>query len=173
MNPDDITFWIAIWGAILGTASFGWNIFRHVTDRGRLRVRCSIDFIVMPGAFPLGAIRPRELKLTYHVTNVGRRPIFLTQIGGGYAKKHFMILQRETPWPRELKPGDAYLGWGDQNPMDILLGNGEVKFLGAWDSMGKLYKTPRRDLQRLIAEAKRLRDGVEQKEQPAAGRGGR
>ncbi len=174
MNPEAVTFWIAVWGAVLGTASFGWNIYRSAIDRGRLYVRCSIDHIVQVGAVAVGAARPRGPKLTYRVTNVGRRPIFLDRIGGGYSKQHFMIIQGEAPWPRELKPGESYVGWGNEDPVKTLLGDGGVKFLGAWDTTGRLYRVSRRDLQLLFAEAKRLRgDGAYQKARPAAGRGGR
>lgn len=159
MTRDSITLWIAILGAVLGTASFLWNIYRAVSDKGRLRVACRIArFAIVPITALPGGGRPTEPHLTYTITNVGRRSIFVSHFGGVYEDgKSFEVVPRAA-LPKELKPGET-ISERAEDPVKVLLRNGRAKFLGAWDTTGKVYKVPRGDLKRLEAEAGRLRDG--------------
>lgn len=160
MNPEAVTFWIAVWGALLGTISLGWNIYQAVSDRGTLRVRCKIGRFVIVSITTLpGGDRPTEPQLAYTITNVGRRAIVVSHIGGVYADgTSFEVVPRST-FPKELRPGEN-ISERAEDPVTILLRNGSAKFVGAWDTTGKSYGIRRRELQELIAEARRLRAGT-------------
>jgi hypothetical protein len=165
MNDAPVTLVIAIWGAVLGTASFAWNIYRATSDRGRLQVSCRIArFQIVPATFLTGGGRPTEPQIAYTITNVGRRPIFVSHFGGAYRDgKGFEVVPRTSPWPKELKPGES-ISERAEEPVKVLLNNGGAVFLGAWDTTGKVYKIRRRDLRRLKAEAEHLRrEGVGQR----------
>ncbi len=68
-----VTITLAAYGALLSTAIAVWNVYREITNRGRLRVRVNVAEMFAPG---VGAIA--KDKLWYKVTNVGRQPIWLS-----------------------------------------------------------------------------------------------
>ena len=159
MSPDSITLGIAVWGAILGTVSFVWNIYRSISDKGRLRVSCKIArFAVIPASVVPPGDRPTEPQLAFTITNVGRRAIFVSRIGGIYKNGKPFEVVPHTALPKELKPGEN-ISERAEDPVRTLLSNGGAKSLGAWDTTGKLYAVPRHEVQRLKIEAARLRDG--------------
>jgi hypothetical protein len=94
---------LAIYGAGLSTAAFAWNVLREVRDRGRLKVHCFVGKLVESGK-PLDDTS----YLIWNVTNVGRRPIMVTHVGGLEKTKdgvgHFWI--KNTTLPKMLQPGE-------------------------------------------------------------------
>ncbi|GIP46107.1 hypothetical protein J45TS6_45660 [Paenibacillus sp. J45TS6] len=58
-----------------------WNIYLHFNDRGKLKVVCSIADIIGDGRVIKSNI------LSYNVTNIGRKPIYVSNIGGKYKNK--------------------------------------------------------------------------------------
>jgi hypothetical protein len=89
-QSSNITTILAVYGAILSTVAIGWNIFREVTNRGRLRVTVTLAEIHSEAAGLLA-----KDKLWYKVTNVGRQPIWLTSVGGvSVADKTFFSRSR-------------------------------------------------------------------------------
>src|SRR5437899_639793 len=98
---DHQTILVAVYGAVVATAVAVWNIYRSITDRGRLRVMA-----VRADSFGRGIAKD---KLWYKVTNVGRQPIWLTHIGGGYKTrgKRFVIATLNQ-LPKKLEPGEAF-----------------------------------------------------------------
>lgn len=137
----ELTTVLATYGAIVATLAVVWNIFRDLTDRGRLRVTCFIGFMALPG---VGA--DRSDKLFFNVTNVGRRAILVEKVGGAHGGKHFIIVPHPGMAPRMLAPGEYTHVWQD-DPLSVL--DKATKFLGAWDSTGRLWKVDRRTLKRL------------------------
>lgn len=143
-----VTTIVAVYGAAVSTLVAAWNIFREVTNRGRLRVSVNIAEMYQPGVGRIAAD-----KLWYKVTNVGRRPIHLTQIGGGLRNgKHFLITVPRQ-FPIKLEPGETF----DDASTDakFLDGPDQIVFLGAWDTLGKIHKLPRRRLKALLKERRK------------------
>ena len=141
---DHQTILVAVYGAIVATAVAVWNIYRGITDRGQLQVMATRADAVSPG---LGNIW--KDKLWYKVTNVGRQPIYLTHIGGGYAEgKHFIIATTEE-LPKELEPGESF---NDASSDAKELTTKSVTFLGAWDSLNGLHKLPKKELKALLED---------------------
>jgi hypothetical protein len=136
------TILVAMYGAVVATAVAIWNIYRSITDRGRLRVTVTRVEAFAPGV--------DEDKLCYEVTNVGRQPIWLTQIGGVYRTRgdDFMIPLNQLP--KKLEPGETF---NAASPSDAENLDAErVLFFGAWDSFGKIHKLPRRQLKALLKD---------------------
>lgn len=145
----ELTTILATTGAILGIINIVWSIYRDLTDRGRLRVGWFIGHLIGPG------VHDARPKLMYTVTNVGRRPIMVTQIGGGQGKEHFLIVPRTGTLPRMLAPSEYLNDWAE-DPVGVLLHRDGLKFLAAWDSLGRVYRVPKRRVKKLIAEAKEM-----------------
>jgi len=38
----DLTILLALWGAIVSTFVLGWNVFRDLSDRGKIKVSCFV-----------------------------------------------------------------------------------------------------------------------------------
>lgn len=129
---------IAICGALLSSIALGWNIYRQFTDKGRLSVHCFIGKIVP-------AMSDNRDYLFYRVTNIGRKPLWVTHIGGGFKDGDNLIMNPHGPMPKELKPGE-YLS--EYTP-DLSILNKDLRFLGAWDSLGKIYKVDKKVLRML------------------------
>jgi hypothetical protein len=143
---DHQTILVAVYGAVVATAVAVWNIYRTITDRGQLRVMVTRADAVSPG---LGNIW--KDRLWYKVTNVGRQPIYLTHIGGGYARgKHFVIATTE-PLPKKLEPGESF---NDASSDAKELATKSVTFLGAWDSLNGVHKLPKKELKALLKDVK-------------------
>lgn len=140
-----ISLIIAIYGAIVATIVAAWNIYREATNRGRLRVQAVEADMIAPG---VGAIA--NGKLWIKVTNVGRQSIFLTKIGGrnkrGSTRSHFVLITAKQ-LPVKLEPGEE---WDDTSADVSSLDPQKVRYLAAWDSMGKVHKVPRRQLKELF-----------------------
>jgi len=138
---------IALYGAVVATAVAVWNIYRSITDKGRLRVIVSRANVFAPGVGDIA-----KDKLWYKVINVGRQSIWVTHIGGGYftAGKHFIITTLQQ-LPKKLEPGEAF---DDASSDAKNLDAEKVSFLGAWDSLGKIHKLPRRQLRALLKDLK-------------------
>ena len=135
-----LTTVLAVWGAVVSTIAIIWNIVRDREDRGKLKVMC------YPGQL-VGGIEPDEKTyLVYHVTNVGRRSVVVTHIGGAFADdQHFMIPNTRARLPHTLKPGE-YLS----ECTDISILDESPQALWAIDSLGKHSRLPRKALRGLL-----------------------
>jgi hypothetical protein len=142
---DHQTILVAVYGAVVATAVAIWNIYRSITDRGQLRVTVTRANKFVPGVGDIA-----KDKLWYKVTNVGRQPIYLTQIGGGYKTRgKFFLIATPEQLPRKLEPGEAF---DDASSDAMQLATERIAFLGAWDSFDKVHKLPRRDLKALLKD---------------------
>jgi len=141
------TILVAAYGAVVATAVAICNIYWNIRDRGRLRVMVSRVNVFAPGVGDIA-----KDKLWYKVVNVGRQPIWVTHIGGGYRTvgKHFNITTSEQ-LPKKLEPGE---GFDDASSDAKNLDVEKVSFLGTLDSLGKIHKLPRRQLKALLKDLK-------------------
>lgn len=114
-----------------------WTIYRGINDRGKLKVTCFFGNMI-------GGIEPpNKLFLVYRVVNTGTKPINVTMIGGAFEDNNFMVSCPQLP--RKLDPGE-YL---TQQSPDLQIFERDVKFLGAWDSLDKIWKVKRKTLKKL------------------------
>jgi hypothetical protein len=135
-----MTTFLAIWGAVVSTVAIIWNIRRDLAGRGKLRVLCYLGRVV-------GDIPPdSRIHLVYNVTNIGRRPVVVTHIGGALRKdRHFMVNTR-GPMPRTLQPGEYFLEYSH----DLSVLNERPQALWAIDSVGNYWRIPRKALRHLL-----------------------
>ena len=128
-----LTTALAVWGAVVSTIAIVWNIRRDWADRGRIQVICYQGKIVGP-AGPGGITY-----LVYRVTNVGRRDVVVTHIGGEVTdEEHFIVREPRTPLPHTLKPGDYLLEYHDISILDK-----SPQSLWACDSLTARGESPR------------------------------
>lgn len=141
MDQGTITTILATWGAVVSSFAVGWQFYRDITQRGRLRVSCYIGKLV---GGP-GGIDPNDY-LVYNVTNVGKEPVMLTHIGGEMKQHHFIV--NTDRLPLMLQPGEYILEYKDE--LSVL--GADLKRLTAIDSVGRVWKAPRRQVKKLKAD---------------------
>jgi hypothetical protein len=140
MSESTTTTVLAIWGAILSSFTLGWNLYRDFLQRGRLRVTCYIGQI-----FGDPTISQEKRLLIWNVTNVGKEPVVLTNIGGSIGETAFVVNTRD-PLPRTLGPGDYFTGFSD----DLSVLKQELEYLCAYDSLGRIFKASKKAVKELI-----------------------
>jgi len=140
-----LTTVLALYGALVSSIVFGWNLYRDLTNKGKLRVHCFIGRAIIPGQ-PLD----ENEYLVYNVTNVGRQPIMVTDIGGSKNKEGFIIPSKHLP--KMMNPGEYIL---DYSPNLGLLTEKGLKDLWAVDSLGKYHKLRKSILKNLIKKARK------------------
>jgi len=133
MNDISLTTWLAVYGAILSSILLGWNLYRDLTDKGKLKVYCYIGkFITEKG------IVDNRPHLVIRLTNTGRRPINVTTVGGKTKKKQFVLPLRGLP--KMLSAGEETLKfWANLSVLDENLTS-----IWALDSLGNKYKVKKK-----------------------------
>lgn len=141
----ETTTCLAIWGAVVSTLAIVWNIWRDSADRGRLRVLCYLGQVVGVG--------PQDLRthLIYNVTNVGRRAVVVTHIGGAIKKDQHFMLNARGPMPRTLQPGEYFLEYSH----DLSILDDNPRALWAIDSLGNYWRTPKKSLRQILETRQR------------------
>lgn len=156
---------LAIWGAILFSITFAWNLFRDLRDKPRVKLKGS------PGQ--LGTDRggkryfasmkfienhtdndpnvPTQFMLT--ITNTGRRRVRIDGWGSRTTAKALHYRHVSRGLPKILEEGGSHEELGDE-PLKIL--GDDVKRIVAWDSAGREWKLSRSELRELKKEAKEL-----------------
>jgi len=81
-----LTALTAIYGAVLATIVFAWNVYQFFLDKGKFRVSCMIGRM-LPGGIGFTPVDDSQEinasdQLYWYVTNVGRRPLTLRSVGG-------------------------------------------------------------------------------------------
>ena len=71
------TLLIAVYGALLSTLVFGWNMYRDLSDKGRLKVLAGLRDIYGPTDVHGGYGKVAEDQVSIRITNVGKRPVFV------------------------------------------------------------------------------------------------
>jgi hypothetical protein len=140
---------LAIWGAIVATTALVWNIIRGFQDRKKIKVETQLGYI-KPGD-------PERTLFYAIVTNIGRRPVFITGWGGVREDKEkpnirvFGTMIPSQQLPKMLQEGDyVILGTDDLSFFDK-----KVKRVHAWDSTGKYWKNSKKNMRQLLRQVKK------------------
>jgi hypothetical protein len=157
-QPISVTTLLAVYGALLSSITLGWNLYRDLHDRARLRVVARLARIAPAdtGTGQLFAVAPHlpvanateQVFVFVDVTNVGRRPVRWDGWGGKYytpknGKKSFIILPIQLP--KMLHEGESHTEFTPE----LVAGIDNVKRIFIWDAAGKKWKLPRRELTKL------------------------
>ena len=162
--PWWLTPLLAIWGAFLSSVALGWNLYRDLTSRPKLKVEAKVRRIVVGPDGRWYSVAPNldvqgashQLFVVMSVVNTRSRPVQWQGWGGTYrqpvaGKTGFVIIPRGLPVA--LKDGDTHSEYTELeasgNPA-----NDAVKRLQAWDSTGRNWKISWWRMRKLRGEAK-------------------
>lgn len=164
VHKFDLTSFLAVWGAILSSITFGWTLYRDVRDRAKIKLSAELRrigqrdgdgayFSIDPGLDIAGA--SEQLFVVISVVNVGRRPMRWKGVGGYYrhpvnGKGGFVINARFLP--KTLEEQEAHDEFTD---LDSQFTSGNVKRLSIWDVAGRKWNVSRRDMKKIAADAKK------------------
>jgi hypothetical protein len=84
----NLTSFLAVWGAILSSVTFGWNLLRDLRDQAKVRISASLRAIIQRDDGASVAVRPQlvdateDLKVVISVANVGASPVAMERSRG-------------------------------------------------------------------------------------------
>lgn len=165
-DPITITGLLAFYGAVLSSIGLGWNLYRDLRDRARLKVVAHLGrigkredgqwFVVHPDLQVEGT--SKQIFIVLDVTNVGRRPVKWAGWGGAHrqlvdGKGKFIV--PPIALPRMLSEGESHMEYTDD---PNVIGD-NVKRLFVWDASGKRWYVSSRTLKQLKEELRGFHGG--------------
>jgi hypothetical protein len=145
MTTTDV---LALWGAIIATATATWTILRDSSDRGKVAIDVSV-----------GRFYPTHQDqdiLFITITNVGKRPVLIKSWGMKLRKplngKEPFIVIVPRGLPRVLNETDYHNEWTH----DVSWLTEDVEHLWVLDSSGKHWHAPKKQLRRAIEDARKI-----------------
>lgn len=159
-----LTTFLAVWGAILSSITFGWTLYRDLRDRAKVRISARLRLIGQrdgDGAFFAAAPNLNieqagdVLYIVVTVVNIGRRRMRWQGLGGTMrkavdSKKGFLVSARFLP--KILEEQEAH---DEFFLLDERFVNDNVKRLYIWDGVGGEWDVSRGDLEKIVADAKK------------------
>ncbi|MGD0567034.1 MAG: hypothetical protein ABSA78_01410 [Candidatus Sulfotelmatobacter sp.] len=158
-----VTSLLAFYGAVLSSFVVGWNLYRDLRDKARLRIEMRIRRIAYSPDGKWYQLNPdlrvegasKNLFLVVNVTNVGRRPVKWTGWGGNWTtprngKDGFWI--QPTHIPTMLVEGESSSEFTD----DLQAASNDVKRLFIFDATGKNWYLSRHALKNLKVECRKF-----------------
>lgn len=133
---EQVTFYVAIYGAILSTLVFLWDIIKYCSDKPNLRVRANHRLLTGP--------RMSERKIGIDMINKGKRPI--TIVASGFKldteSDENMVTLFDPNLPRQINEGQRHTTFANPERIDA------NKILYAWarDATGKEYRSKKHPL---------------------------
>jgi hypothetical protein len=163
-EPISLTSLLAFYGAVLSSFGAGWNFYRDLRDKARLKVSMSIRRIAYSPDGKWYQVKPdlpvqgasEKLYVVVNVTNAGRRPVKWTGWGGEYKTPHngrtgFWI--QPTHIPLMLPEGESSSEFTD----DLEAAGEDVKKLFIFDATGKNWHLSWNALRKLKDECRKFR----------------
>jgi hypothetical protein len=178
MNTDGngaVTSFLAVWGAILSSITFGWALYKDLRDKAKISLTAQLRRIGQregDGAWfasePSLNIRGLgdELFIVVSVTNVGRRRMNWRGLGGTYrtavdGRSSFVISARELP--KMLEEQDSH---SEFTAVEKQFGTGNVKGIQIWDGAGRKWHVSKRDMKRLWKDIEKYAQPPEKQTEP-------
>ncbi len=133
-NPNSLTIWIAIYGAILSTLAIGWNIYTYLKSQPSLMVEGKlVSYVVVTISYPAIEVR---------VTNPNQRVISVSQIGfKAKSTPDLLTLAKDQIYngndlPKELHESQLFSFFVHS---EYVVQPSDIEYLFARDSTGKTY----------------------------------
>ncbi len=152
---------LAIWGAILSTFTFGWTLYRDLRDRPKIKVSAQLRIIgrrAGDGA-PFAADPSLNIEgasdvlvIVVSVINIGRRRFRWKGIGGKYQypvndRNNFLVSPHHLPKILEEQEAlDEVIELNDE------IARGNLKELYVTNGTGARWKISDKDLKELLAD---------------------
>jgi hypothetical protein len=163
-NSWNTTAFLAVWGALLSTATAGWTLYKDLRDKAKImlaaRLRCigqregdGAYYMADPG-MNLAGMRD-ELFIVVSVTNIGRRRMRWKGWGGKYrkpvnGKNTFIVSARFLP--KILEEQESLDEWA---ALDKEFVTENVEQLCVWDGEGREWSVSKNDMTKLAADIKK------------------
>ena len=164
-EPLTITGLLAHYGAVLSSIALGWNLYRDLHDRAKLKLVAHLRRIASSAVGPQRyAVTPdlpvagksQAVYIFLDVTNVGRRPVKWVGWGGEYkqpaassGKLSFVVIAIDLP--KMLAEGESHSEFTDNLHTEME----NVKKIFLWDASGKNWNLSRRELKKLKEEVRK------------------
>jgi hypothetical protein len=158
-----LTTGLAIYAAILSSIGVGWNVYRELSDRARVKVLVSLMRISTGTDGRQFAVAPHstieDANAAVHVvvkmTNAGRSPVLLQGWGGEWkipenGKDKFVVISQGLS--RMLNGHESH----QEFTPDLLVVSSNIKALYAWDSSGKNWYVSNKELREAGEQARKL-----------------
>jgi hypothetical protein len=157
-----LTTILAIYAATLSSILLGWNLYRELCDRARVKISVSLMRLATGAdgrqsvfAFHLPSNNASaDVHVVVKITNVGRSPVLLQGWGGEWKipenrKDKFVVISQGLP--RTLKGHESH----QEFTPDLSVVSPNIKALFAWDSSGKNWYVSDKELQETVEQARR------------------
>ena len=136
MNTD-ITNILAVYGSILATIIFVWEIFKYIRDKPRLKIKVNYHI--------LGGLGKVEHKIGITAINTGTKPIFIEAAGFELIPPlpdGHMATVIDPDLPQELQAGQKYTSHANLNDTPVK----QIAYGWVRDATGKIWKSKKRPL---------------------------
>src|SRR6266851_471860 len=145
--------WIALYTSLLSTVAFLVTLLTRRRDRGRLRIEAMVQG---PNRSPWDEKAAHGDGVTLTMYSVGSKPVALSHVCGERVEDGFRMPFEIHQHPRNewrLEPGAMRTAWA----LDAKVLDRSLRWLGAADNLGHVWKVPRRQLRKLIRREERAR----------------
>lgn len=160
----DETKIVAIYGALVATFTLGWNVFRDLHDRARVRLSAMVGHSVK-NAIVAHAFAAEQWPDTFNglspslfltMTNIGRRTVILQ--GWAIRTDRRRTGKENFTYPLDVLPLTLKEGeYAVEHTDDLsLLIDGATKIY-AWDTHGKKWSLPWREFRKLRSEVRNMK----------------
>lgn len=159
--PMSLTTILAAYAAILSTIGIGWHFYRELSDRTRVKISVSLVRLT-PGSdgrqfslFPAGENAGADADVLIKITNAGRRPVTLQGWGGEWktpenGRAKFTVISQGLP--RILNGHESHREFTP----DLSVVSPNIKSLFIWDSSGKNWYVPPKELRDVVEQAQQI-----------------
>lgn len=142
----NLTTGLAIWGALVATASAAVQAYRIWTERSRLRVRAYMATFHERNS----GLDGREV-IVWSVTNAGKETIVVKSVGGAFSDgSHFVYTGRQIRYPHVL-PAAHY--FTEIQPIEKK--HAKIAAMWAEDSLGRFWNASRKEISQMQAKVMR------------------
>jgi hypothetical protein len=155
MSKDQLTLLISLFAVGLSATSLGWNIYRDIILKPRVKVRMSVRGLFAPGL-------PRQeplMKILVTAVNFGPSDVFCQSVLAKNASpfrrltrrvENWFIIQESPQLPQKISVGqqiDILIPYERHGPLAKSLTH-----FGVADSYGRIHWAGRRDLQSALKQ---------------------
>ncbi len=156
-----MTAFLAVWGAILSSITFGWTLYKDLRDKAKIKLTARLRimgkrggdgalFVAHPSMNIEGA--GDQLFIVVSVINIGRRRINWKGLGGTYripvnGRDTFVVSTQNLPKILEEQEALDEIALLNQEIV-----NGNLKGLHIWDGAGRTWKVSGKDIKKLKAD---------------------
>jgi hypothetical protein len=140
---EKFTLYLAIYGVLLSTLVFLWDILKYYKDKPNLRVETNLRMLVGPLA--------SEMKIGIDMINEGKRPI--TIVASGFKldteSQKNVATGYDINLPTEIDEGQRHTSFVNPDTVDT----NNILYAWARDAAGREYQSKKRPLQIKIRDA--------------------